>query len=171
MSRVGSILGLIGACLITFGGIWVNIQINQLEQELSQYHITLDSLGIDTEAINIMFLVSILFGIIGIVGAIIGLAGKNFGNWILLGVGIFTIIGSFIMLVPAERIDITGGYVYFPAIPLVGSVLITDPYLITIGGILGVVSGKSQKSDEDDDWTGMTKEMKKSRKKWQKEYG
>ncbi len=175
MGKAGHIIGFIGAILMVIGGLVSLNRMNQLEQQLVQLGTSFASLGIDIDMINMNFLLTLIFGLIGVVGAIIGLAGKKVGSIILLGGAILAVVGTFITIAPAKILTIGMSQLTFPAITLSSSFLMADPYLMLIGGIIGVTSstqkGEKSKDKDKDAWNGMTKKLKKSRAKWQKKYG
>ncbi|MFW9828242.1 MAG: hypothetical protein ACFFEY_11645 [Candidatus Thorarchaeota archaeon] len=109
---VGPILGLIGSVLLIIAGII------GFTNPLIQFAMVLFPL------LALSFIMPLILGGLGLLGSLLGLFGKKFGNIITLIIGIVAVIGMFIPL-------------YFP-FPLVLSLFWVDPFLILVGGILGL---------------------------------
>jgi len=110
---IGPILALIGAILLLIAGlIAVTNPILQLAMQL-----------IPTLALT--FVMPIILGILGLVGAFMAATGRKVGNYVTIIVGLVAVIGMFIPI-------------YF-IFPLVMSFIYIDPFLVLIGGIIGVL--------------------------------
>jgi hypothetical protein len=70
---------------------------------------------------------TLVFGLFGLIGAILGLVGKKIGAILML---IFGILASVFMF-----INIPNGPILQP---LSGAFLFIDPFLLLLGGILGL---------------------------------
>jgi len=142
MGKAGPIIGLIGAILIVIGWMISFSNVNQLEIRLMEVGTSMAEEGVDTGALNLNSILSLLCGILGIVGAFIGISGKKVGSVILLCVAIIFVIGTFIILAP-EITFIVGIYQYTVLpIKVTSPLIIFDPYLMLLGGILGVRTPK-----------------------------
>lgn len=110
---IGPVLALIGAILLLIGGLIA------VANPLIQLAMTL------LPTIALTFVMPIILGILGLVGAFMAATGRKVGNYVTIVVGLVAIIGMFIPI-------------YF-VFPLVMSFIYVDPFLILIGGIIGVL--------------------------------
>jgi hypothetical protein len=81
-----------------------------------------------------------LWGILAIVGAILGKKGSSAGHVLCLIVGIIAVVGLFIPLAAASTITVGGQSFELGATTLSGSFIYVDPFLVLIGGIIGVAT-------------------------------
>lgn len=79
-------------------------------------------------SIVLAFVMPLILGIFGLLGAILAMIGKKYGNYITIIIGLVAVIGMFI---PVYTI-------LFLSIPLVLTLAFIDPFLVLIGGALGV---------------------------------
>jgi len=78
------------------------------------------------------------------------------------------VIGVFVVLA-LEITFIAGAYqITIPTIKLSSSLTIFDPYLMLLRGIIGVLSRRDK--FRDDDYSGLSKDLLKARKKYGKSY-
>jgi len=89
--------------------------------------------GLITIGLDILFVIRIMttliLGILGLIGAILGFAGKRVpGAVLMLLAGIVAVVGTFIPI----------GFYGFLPITLVYTFFFVDPFLVLIGGILGL---------------------------------
>ena len=167
MSKAGSILGIIGGLMMVIGGIYfLNIILSSIEGRSIPYEMLPFS-----NASILNCILTAVWGFLAIIGALAGIKGKV-GNYLLLIAGGLAVAGFFINSYPGEG--------YYPSVPLsssffyfyfsandVHNILLSliDPLLILTGGIIGVAV-KTEKAQMDS--YGMTKSMKKARKKYGK---
>jgi len=110
---VGPIVAIIGSVMLLLGGIW-GVCIPEMQVLMEIYPI-----------LYLTFVLPIILGAVGIVGAILVIINRKFGNYAVIIVGLIAVVGLFIPIL-----------IVFP---LVMSLFYIDPFLILIGGILGVV--------------------------------
>jgi len=79
-------------------------------------------------SIVLAFVMPLILGIFGLLGAILAMIGKKYGNYLTLVIGLVAVVGTFI---PVYTI-------LFLSIPLVLTLAFIDPFLVLIGGIAGV---------------------------------
>ncbi len=115
--KINLFIVLIGVVMLLFAGI---IGINNEN---------IMSLLITVPSVFLAFFMPLILSIIGYLGIIIVLLGKRYGNYIILLAGGIAIIGMFITIFSNSIITI----------PLVLTFIFIDPFLIIIGGVLGLI--------------------------------
>ena len=108
----GPLVAILGSVLLLIGGI-LGISLPEMQLVMALFPI-----------LYVTFILPIILGFIGITGAVLAIIDKKYGNYAVIIVGLFAVIGIFIPIL-----------VVFP---LVMSFLYIDPFLILLGGILGV---------------------------------
>lgn len=110
---IGPVLALIGSILLLVGGlIAVTNPLIQLAMSIMPI-------------IALTFVMPIILGVLGLIGAFMAATGKKGGNYLALIAGLVAVVGMFIPI-------------YF-VFPLVMSFIYVDPFLMLIGGILGLI--------------------------------
>lgn len=127
---IGPIIAIIGALLLLIGGIIAIMGIFELEALLASYGETWASIGADPTFLYLNFILTLVFGIIAMVGAIVAFKSVKVGGAICLIIGLVATIGNFI---PIGSITITP---YVLPITLNSTFIIADPIIVLIGGIL-----------------------------------
>ncbi|MFW9877730.1 MAG: hypothetical protein ACFFG0_31975 [Candidatus Thorarchaeota archaeon] len=110
---IGPIVAIVGSVMLLSGGI-LGLYIPEIQVILAFF-----------PELYLTFVLPIILGIVGIAGAILVIVDRKFGNIIVILAGLIAIIGMFIPIL----------VVY----PLVMSLFYIDPFLILIGGIIGIV--------------------------------
>ncbi len=131
----GPILILIGGIIFLFSGFLVSNTIIEIGYILSDAGVFHYEVGLYPELLIIGFVCTIAWGALAIIGGIIAIFGKKFGNILALNAGILGIVGALIPL--GTNIAIT----QIP-ITLTGSFFLLDPILTIIGGIIGLTLKK-----------------------------
>lgn len=121
-SDSGGILALIGAILLIHAGSLAFIR----TQDLGWEHLIQNPTLLATS-----FMVTIVWGIIGLAGAIITIKKNVTGGIICIIIGLIAIVGQFIPLEPI-RIPLLS------TVRLNGSLIFIDPILMLVGGILSL---------------------------------
>jgi len=141
MSRAGPILAKIGGVFMIVGGsiflapILFLFVIASLEEE------SFASLGI--EHLWITQVITIALGILALNAKRRVKKGSKNGVYMLLIVGVFAAIGSFIPIVPPQTLDIGAGQtLILPAFTVNATLFFIDPYLIICGGIIELLEVK-----------------------------
>ena len=109
---IGPIIAIIGSMLLLIGGLLAVT--NPFIQIIMAVFPT----------IALSFVMPIILGVLGLVGALMAATGRKVGNYVVIISGLVAVIGMFIPV--------------FFIFPLVMSLFYVDPILILIGGILGV---------------------------------
>ena len=129
---LGPILGIIGAGMLIIGGIVsFNVRV-QKELELAALAMTWTDVGFNPNLYTVSSTLTIVWGMLGLFGAIIALFGKRFGVYFMLIFGIIATAGMFIPI---------GSYLmaFIPnTVFLNTSWYLADPIILLLGGILGV---------------------------------
>ena len=128
---VGPILALVGGGIMLMSGYFVFSSIALNEAELTGGGLSWADVGFSRELMYIRFILTLLWGVLGIIGGILALMGKKFGSILALIGGILGIAGMFI---PLGTITI----VIPVPVSISGSFLFVDAALMLIGGILGL---------------------------------
>ncbi len=129
---VGPILTLLGGLIMFLSAFFVFTNIGLLEAELASAELSWEDVGLAPILLYVRLFFTILWGIFGVIGAIIAFGGKRLGSFLAIVGGILGIIGMFVPLV-----TITLG---FPVIiSLSASSLFIDAALMLLGGILGLI--------------------------------
>jgi len=128
---VGPILGIVGGALLLIAGLFAFGAVGTIQAYLTLAGLTWADLGLDPMLLNVHAIMTLLWGILGLVGAILAITGKKIGVYLMLVFGIISVVGLFLpigtytLLIP---INIT----------LNGSFILVDPFLLLVGGILGL---------------------------------
>ena len=130
-AKVGPILGIVGGAMLLIGGIIAFVAIGTLEAYLGGLGMTWADIGLDPTLLYVNFLLTLLWGLIGLIGAILGLVGKKIGVFLMLIFGIIATVGMFIPI---------GSYTILITFPINmnSSLFYVDPILLLLGGILGL---------------------------------
>lgn len=129
---VGPILALLGGIIMLSSGYFVFISITSIEESLAIAALTWAEVGFSIELMYLRVICTLLWGILGIIGGIIAISGKKFGNLLALIGGLLGIVGMFI---PLGTITI----VIAVPVSLSASFMLLDPIIIVLGGIIGLV--------------------------------
>ena len=130
---VGPIIGILGSIMLFFGGfLRITFQSN-IQAELEFHGLTWADIGVDPLLLTLGMILTISFAILGIIGALLGFIGKRIpGSLLMLLAGSSAAVGMF---VPLGLID-TGTLI--SPIMLSYTYVFLDPYIILLGGILGL---------------------------------
>lgn len=140
MSRAGPILAKIGGVFMIVGGsIFLAIFLGFFLLALLSGG-SLATLGI--EHLWISQVITIALGILALNAKKRVKKGLKNGVYMLLIVGVFAAIGSFIPIVPPRSVEIFGNSFLLPAITINATFLFVDPYLIICGGIIELLEVK-----------------------------
>ena len=129
---VGPILGVIGATLLTIAGFIGFGAIATLQVLLSTYGLTWADIGLDPSLLTVNAILTLIWGLVGLIGAILAFTGKRIGVYLMLISGLIATVGMFIPL---------GTYILIIvpiAVNMNSSMFFVDPILILLGGILGL---------------------------------
>ncbi len=128
---VGPILALVGGALMLFSSVFVFASIGITEAGLIDGGLTWEDVGFAKELMYVRFGLTLLWGVLGILGGIISITGKKFGAIFALIGGVMGIAGMIITL---------GTITVVSPVPvsLSASFVFVDPILMLIGGILGL---------------------------------
>ncbi|UCC20911.1 MAG: hypothetical protein JSV62_06425 [Promethearchaeota archaeon] len=110
---IGPIVAIVGSVMLLSGGI-LGLFIPEIQIAMALFPI-----------LYLTFVLPIILGIVGIAGAVLVIVNRKLGNIIAIIAGLIAIIGMFVPIL----------VVY----PLVMSLFYIDPFLILIGGIIGIV--------------------------------
>lgn len=129
---VGPILGLVGALLLAIAGFMAFGLIAQLEGTLALLGMTWADVGFDPMLLYLHIILTAVWGLLGLVGAIMALVGKKIGVYLMLIFGLVATVGMFLPI---------GTISFIIPIPITmnASLFIVDPILLLLGGILGLV--------------------------------
>ncbi len=133
MAKVGAILGIIGGSLLLLGGLISFTAVGTLEAALTLAGLTWADIGLDPMFLTINSIMTLLWGLLGLLGAIFAMKDKKWGVYLMLVFGIISVVGMFIPIATYTILSIP------LSIPLNGSFLFVDPFLLLVGGILGLV--------------------------------
>lgn len=133
---IGPILAIIGGIVMAFSSYMVFTSIAHIEANLAIAALTWEDTGFSRELMYLRSICTLLWGLMGIIGAIFALIGKKFGSVIALLGGILGIAGMFIPLGA-----ITINTVVMP-VSLSASFMFLDPIIIIIGSLIGLLSKK-----------------------------
>lgn len=132
MAKVGAILGIIGSSLLLLGGLISFGSMGTLEALMTLNGLTWADIGLDPMMLYVNSGMTLVWGIFGLVGAILAMQGKKIGVWLMLVFGIIASVGLFIPIATYSILTIQF------SINLNGSFLFVDPFLLLLGGILGL---------------------------------
>lgn len=128
---VGPILALVGGVIMIVASFFVFMSIFITEASLTGSGLTWADVGFSRDLMYLRFILTLLWGVLGIVGGILAIFGKKFGSILALIGGIIGIAGMFIPL---------GTITFIVPVPvsMSSSFMFVDPTLMLIGGILGL---------------------------------
>ena len=129
---VGPILGVIGATLLTVAGFIGFGLMATLQALLATYGLTWADVGLDPSLLNVSAILTLVWGLLGLIGAILAFLGKKIGVYLMLIFGLIATVGMFIPI---------GTYtILLVSIPvnMNTSMFFVDPILLMLGGILGL---------------------------------
>ena len=130
---VGPILGLIGGLILTVGGLRIFSSIAQIEGLLVLMSMTWADIGFNPVLLYLQMILTIVLGLLGLIGAILAFVGKKIGVYLMLISGLVATIGMFIPM----------GTILIIVIPipvtLNSSLFFVDPILLLLGGIFGLL--------------------------------
>jgi hypothetical protein len=132
---LGGLLSIVGGAIMLIAGFMTLITIPSIEANLEIAGLTWADVGIEPFIFYLRSILTFLWALLGIIGGIILIVGKNIGGFLALLGGILGIAGNFI---------IVGTLTIYESIPipLSTSFLLIDPILIAIGGLLGLIMKK-----------------------------
>lgn len=126
---VGSILGFIGGFLFIWPSYYSFMARAQWSIIISDSGVTWSEVNFNPELFTIRFIITILWGILTITGALLNVLGKQFGNIFCFIGGIGGLVGSFIII----------GYIKIPAYFTYTPIFLSEP--IFIEDIFAIVAG------------------------------
>ena len=129
---IGPILALIGGIIMLFAGYFVFRSIGIIEANLAIEGLTWVDAGFNPILMYVRFTLTLLWGILGIIGAIIAFTGKKLGSFLALIGGILGSVGFY---VPLGTITIGTPIPVF----LSASFFLVDTVIMVIGGLLGLI--------------------------------
>lgn len=132
---LGGLLAIVGGAIMLIAGFMTLITIPSIEVNLDIAGLTWADVGIEPFIFYLRSILTFLWALLGIIGGIILIVGKNIGGFLALIGGILGIAGNFI---------IVGTLTIYESIPipLSTSFLLIDPILIALGGLLGLIMKK-----------------------------
>lgn len=138
MAKTNQILGYIGGIMMLMSGLIFYSEIQQIQSMLRAYGLTIDDLrqiGFEPNLMYTTMIMTIIWGVIALIGAVMITKEDENGNILLLISGSLAVIGMFIPIgdwtIPGE-VSLT--------FYLSSSLIFVDPFLILLGGIIGKVS-------------------------------
>ena len=137
MVKVGPIIASAGGAFLIIGGSVFLTMIMLMSSLYQAFGSSLTAMGLDFFIVN--FSLTLIFGIIAITASILGIKGKFWAHYILVGVGAIAVAGIFIPVVPNRIIDLGVYLATAPQINLSSSLFYTDPFLVLLGGIIGII--------------------------------
>jgi len=141
VSRAGPILAKVGGVFMIVGGSIFLAPFLFLFVIALLEGASLASIGI--EHLWITQVITIALGILALNAKRRVKKGSKIGVYMLLIVGVFAAIGSFIPIVPPQTLDIgLGQTLTLPAFTVNATLFFIDPYLIICGGIIELLEVK-----------------------------
>ena len=131
-AKVGPILGIVGAALLLIAGIVSFGAQALMELVLASAGLTWVDVGFDPILFTVRSALTLVFALVGLIGAIMALVGKKIGVYLMLIFGLVATVGMFI---PIGSFTITS--ISFP-VTMNASLFFIDPILLLLGGILGL---------------------------------
>ena len=132
VAKAGPILGIIGGALLLLGGLISFGTQGTIQAYLTLVSLTWADIGLDPMFLTINSIMTLTWGILGLLGAIFAMQGKKFGVYLMLVIGMISTVGLFIPIATYTMLSIP------LSISLNGSFLFVDPILLLLGGILGL---------------------------------
>jgi hypothetical protein len=146
----GPILALIGGTSAILASIVAFVSIGQIEAGLVSMGLTWEDVGLPPQLLYVRFIVTLLWGVLGITGVLFALFDWHFGHFISLITGILILAGQ---VIPIGTITITSSQ----GISLSGTLGFMDMVFLLFGGFTGLVADKYRikvkvKEKEDMNW-------------------
>lgn len=132
IKKVGPILGIVGAAILLIAGFMAFGTQALIEAQLGLLGLTWGDIGFDPSLFMIRGLLTVVFSLLALVGAILALKDMKIGAILLLLFGAICLIGSFI---PIGSLTIS-----FIAIPvtMIYPFFYVESILMVVGGILSL---------------------------------
>jgi len=134
---LSAILGLIGSIMLLIAG-FVGFGVQALQEAyLNTLGLSWGDVNFDPIVYTLSAILTLVWGLLGLFGAILSLIGNKLGAYLMVIIGIIATIGMFIPI---------GAYqvAFAPyTVNLNGHLFFADPILILIGGILGLLLKES----------------------------
>jgi hypothetical protein len=129
----GPLLGIIGAALLLMAGI-VGFGTQAIRENLLIVAgLSWEDIGFDPMLFTVSAVLTLVWSLLGLIGAILSLMGKKFGGFLMLICGTIATIGMFIPIGTYTILSVE--YTVF----LNSHFLFVDPILLLLGGVLGLV--------------------------------
>lgn len=129
---VGPLLGVIGAALLLIAGI-VGFGIQNIREVLLNAEgMSWEDKGFDPMLFTVSAVLTLVWSLVGLIGAILSLMGKKIGGYLMLICGIIATVGIFIPI--GNYTILSEVYTEF----LNRHTLFIDPILLLLGGVLGL---------------------------------
>ena len=129
---VSPILGVIGATLLTIAGFLGFGLMATIQAILTGSGLTWADVGFDPSLFTMSAILTLVWGLLGLVGAILAFTGKKMGVYLMLIAGGIATVGMFI---PIGTYTISFVTI---AVNMNSSMFFVDPILLLLGGILGL---------------------------------
>jgi len=130
---IGPNLAIIGGIVMVYASYLVFTSIASIEANLAIAALTWEDTGFSRELMYVRFMCTLLWGLMGIIGAIFAFIGKKYGSEIALLGGILGIAG---MLIPLGTITINTLVI---PVSLSASFMFFDPIIIIVGSLIGLL--------------------------------
>ncbi|MBN1801165.1 MAG: hypothetical protein JW891_06630 [Candidatus Lokiarchaeota archaeon] len=134
-SVAGAVIGLIGAIMLTIAGVIGMLGIGAIEFLLSSSGESWATLGADPTFFYLNLIMTLVLGILALVGAIVAFKKGLPGGIILLIAGGVALVGAFI---PVGVLDLTAAGGSTMALTFNSTLFFVDPILCILGGILAI---------------------------------
>lgn len=129
---IGPIFGIFGAGLLLVAAISAFGVQGIHEMTLNVIPMTWEQVGFDPMLLTVSAILTLLWGLFGLIGALLGLVGKRFGVYLMLIFGIIATVGMFVQI---GNYAIAGApYTVF----LNSHLFFVDPILLLAGGLIGL---------------------------------
>ncbi len=129
----GPLLGIIGAALLLMAGI-VGFGTQAIRENLLIVAgLSWEDIGFDPMLFTVSAVLTLVWSLLGLIGAILSLMGKKIGGFLMLICGSIATIGMFIPIGTYTILSVE--YTVF----LNSHFLFVDPILLLLGGVLGLV--------------------------------
>ena len=129
---VSPILGVIGATLLTIAGFIGFGLMAVVQALLTTSGLTWADVGLDPSLLTVSAILTVVWGLLGLVGAILAFTGKKMGVYLMLIAGGIATVGMFI---PIGTYTISFVTI---AVNMNSHMFFVDPILLLLGGILGL---------------------------------
>ena len=132
IKKVGPILGIVGAAILLIAGFMAFGTRALIEAQLGLLGLTWADIGFDPSLFMIRGLLTVVFSLLALVGAILALKDMKIGAILLLLFGAICLIGSFI---PIGALTI--GFIPIP-VTMIYPFFYVESILMVVGGILSL---------------------------------